>query len=133
MLNDAEGLYLCKRNKGILKCKKFLEADIRCIGIEEGKGRNKGKLGKIIVEYEVEGYGKFECGCGSGFTQKEREIYFNNPELIVGKIVAVKYFEVTENSKTKSKGLRFPIFKDIRNDKNEVDILKFVKSEEKDN
>jgi len=54
---DKEGLMAIKdcewknkRHNGILKVKTFKEGDFRIIGFNEGKGKNKGTLGSIIVE-----------------------------------------------------------------------------------
>ena len=63
------------------------------------------------------------CFCGSGFTQEEREMYWSNPNEIVGKVVEIQYFETTTNSRTGEHGLRFPTFQHrIRTDKGMEDI-----------
>ena len=51
MINIADAPYECKRTKNLLKVKKFLSADVRVIGLEEGTGQNTGKLGAINVEF----------------------------------------------------------------------------------
>ena len=113
MLNTLTGVYsFGKRPKDILKVKKMQTCDIRCLRVEEGTGKYKGKLGKIICNYK--GY---ELGVGSGFVDSEREFYWNNPEEIVGKIVEVQYFEQSKNEKGEL-SVRFPVFKYVR-DKNE--------------
>ena len=55
---------------------------------------------------------------GSGFTATERDVFWRNPEKIVGKIVEIQYFEVSQNEKG-GYSLRFPIFKWVREDKDE--------------
>ena len=112
MLNTLDGAYgFGKRPKDILKVKKMDTCDIKCLRVEEGEGKYKGKLGKIICDYK--GY---ELGVGSGFTDEEREYYWNNPQKIVGKIIEVQYFEESKNNKGEL-SLRFPIYKWIREDK----------------
>ena len=86
--------------------------DIRCLREEEGEGKYQGKLGKIICDYK--GY---ELGVGSGFLDRDREFYWNNPNEIVGHIVEIQYFEESKNEKGEL-SLRFPIFKWVR-DKDE--------------
>ena len=109
MLNTLNGVYnFGKRPKDILKVKKMDTCDIRCLRIEEGEGKYKGKLGKIICNYK--GY---ELGVGSGFTDEEREYYWNNPNEIVGKICEVQYFEESKNEKGEL-SCRFPVFKYVR-------------------
>ncbi len=114
ILNTLNGVYgFGKRSKDILKVKKMHTIDIKCLRIEEGEGKYKGKVGKIICNYK--GY---ELGVGSGFNDEEREYYFNNPDEIIGHIIEVQYFEESKNSNGEL-SLRFPIFKFVRNDKDE--------------
>ena len=103
-----------KRNNGILKVKSFKHADILCTDVVEGDGKYKGTLGLIKCDYK--GY---ELGVGSGFTDEQRDYYWNNKEEIIGKIVQIKYKCETKN-KQGSLSVQFPIFEIVRNDKNEV-------------
>jgi len=121
MLNLADAPYECKRTKNILKIKKFADADVRVVDIIEGTGQNKGKLGAITIQFLHNGK-LYECNCGSGFSQEERELYWNKPELVLGKICTIGYFEVTKNQQG-SYGLRFPTWKGIiRDDKDEISM-----------
>lgn len=103
--------YKCKRTKNLLKVKKFFTADIVCVGVEEGSGRNKGTLGAIICNYKDN-----ELKVGSGFSDGQRASYWKNPESIVGKIVTIKYKEETKN-KDGGISVQFPIFESVRFDK----------------
>lgn len=102
-----------KRNNGILKVKSFKHADIRCIDVVEGDGKYKGTLGLIKCDYK--GY---ELGVGSGFTDEQRDYYWNNPSEIIGKIVQIKFKGETKN-KSGGISVQFPIFEIIRTDKTE--------------
>lgn len=125
LLNEAnekgwEGLMLNKntvwknkRNNGILKVKSFKHADILCTDIVEGDGKYKGTLGLIKCDYK--GY---ELGVGSGFTDSQRNFFWNNPNEIVGKIVQIKYKGETQN-KNGGISVQFPIFEIVRTDKTE--------------
>jgi len=113
--------YICKRSDSILKVKVFNDADVRCLDTIEGTGKNIGKLGSITIQFEHEGKA-YECNCGSGFSDEEREAYWKQPELIVGKIMTVGYFEVSKNAQGDF-GLRFPTWKSIiRHDKTEISM-----------
>ena len=103
-----------KRNNGILKVKSFKHADILCTDVVEGDGKYKGTLGLIKCDYK--GY---ELGVGSGFTDEQRDYYWNNKEEIIDKIVQIKYKGETKN-KQGGLSVQFPIFEIVRNDKNEV-------------
>lgn len=122
MVNLSNSPYECKRTSNILKVKKFQDADLKVLNIAEGTGKNKGKLGAITVQFEHEG-NLYQCDCGSGFNDEERELYWNNRDLLLGKIVTIGYFEISQNSKTKEYGLRFPTWKGIiRHDKTEISM-----------
>ena len=118
MINIASAPYECKRTKGLLKVKKFQTMDLRCIDVEEGGGVNVGALGAIVVEYPAPDANIYNVRVGSGFTATERDVFWRNPEKIVGKIVEIQYFEVSQNEKG-GYSLRFPIFKWVREDKDE--------------
>ncbi len=105
--------YECKRVKGLIKVKKFKSCDVRCIRVETGTGRNKDRLGNIVVNYK--GY---EVSVGSGFSDEMRDTFWTNPEQIVGKIVSVKFKEETTN-KQGGISIQFPVFESIRFDKDE--------------
>ena len=113
MLNSLDGLYSCKRSTEILKMKKFWTCDLKVLAVEKGKGNLSKTLGNIIVEYKGH-----EVRVGSGFTLEERELYWNNPNLLIGNVVEISYFEETRNDKG-TISLRFPTFKCLRLDKTE--------------
>lgn len=122
MVNIANAPYETKRTANILKVKKFQDGDMRVINLLEGTGNNKGKLGSITVQFKVNDE-IHSCDCGSGFTDEERVKYWNNKELLLNKIVTIGYFEISQNSKTKEYGLRFPTWKGIiREDKDEISM-----------
>lgn len=117
--NDMEGVivnldapYEFKRTKSLIKVKKFFDIDLRCIRIEQGeKGKYKNTLGNIVCRYK-----DGEVRVGSGFTEEQRNDYFNNPGKIINEIVTVKYKEATKN-KDGSESLQFPVFVCVRQDK----------------
>ena len=113
MLNNINGTYeFGKRPKSIMKVKKFSEADVYCYDIFEGEGRLKGTLGgikcKFIYKNQV-----CEVEVGSGFSDTQRKLIFENSELIKNKVVAIKFFEVSKNATTNNYSLRFPTFIDM--------------------
>lgn len=110
MLN-LDTLYECKRTKNLIKVKKFFDIDLRCTGLQNGEGKYANTLGYILCEYE----GNL-VACGSGFTDEQRNYYWENPNEIVGKTVTIKYKEKTKNKEGKS-SLQFPVFITVRFDK----------------
>lgn len=121
MVNLANAPYECKRTKGILKVKVFNEADVKVVDIKEGTGKNKNKLGNIVVQFKVNDK-IFESGVGYGFSDNERELYWNNKQLILNKIVTISYFEISQNEEG-TYGLRFAGWTGrIRDDKDEISM-----------
>lgn len=124
--HDEEGIminlntvYKAKRHPGLLKVKEFLSDDLLVTGIFEGGEGTKYQetLGGVYVDYKGT-----QVGVGSGFSDIERYTFFNNPELIVGKIIEVKYFEETKSKNSDELSLRFPIYQGVRSDKTEKDV-----------
>lgn len=122
MVNIADAPYECKRSKNLLKVKRFNTADVRVLDWEEGSGANQGKLGAVIVEFKAPDGKKYTCKVGSGFEKEEREEFFAHPEKIVGHIIEIGYFELSQNQNDDGYSLRFPTFKGMRDDKDEISM-----------
>lgn len=121
MLDVADAPYQAKRTRDLLKVKKFKTVDVRVTGVFEGIGALVGTLGGIHVEFDIDGK-TYTSKCGSGFTFEQRDKYWAHPELLIGKIVELKCFEVSYD-KDGSRSLRFPIWLDIiRTDKDETSV-----------
>lgn len=114
--NSYEGLiaripsskYISGRTYNLMKYKLFCEDEGEIIDIHEGEGTEKGlavftikdKNGKI---FNARPQGTFET----------RKQWFENSELVIGKIVTYKYFELS------NEGIpRFPVVKEIRDYEN---------------
>lgn len=108
MIKPLDSKYECKRSYSWQKAKLFQSDEFEIIDFEEGEGKYKGALGKVIIN--VNGV---SVGCGSGFTDDERENIWNNKDTYLGKIIEVQYQEKIE----KTGSLRFPTVKGIRLDK----------------
>lgn len=112
--------YECKRTKSLLKVKSFSTADVRVMALLEGTGRNKGRLGSIVVWFEHEGK-EWTCEVGSGFSDAEREKYWEDKEYLIDTIVEIQYFEVSKN-KAGGVSLRFPTWKHERPEKDKISM-----------
>ena len=113
---NLDSPYECKRVKTLIKVKKFFDISLRVIDVEEGTGRNKGRLGAIVCNYYDN-----TVNCGSGFSDEQRDYYWEHKDEIVGKIVDVKYKEVTTDNKSGLRSLQFPVFLGTRFDKSTPD------------
>ena len=79
------------------------------VDVEEGDGRNKGTLGALVVKYKDN-----TVNVGSGFTDEERKNFWENREDIIGRVIEVKYKEITTDKKTGLESLQFPVFCGLR-------------------
>ncbi len=113
MIKDPTSFYECKRSTSWLKSKPFIEISLEVKNYEEGTGRNKGKLGAIIAEGEDNGK-FFKLNIGSGFTDLQRQDFWNNKEKLVGQIVEVRADSISKSQDGDSWSLRFPRFKTFR-------------------
>ena len=108
MIKDITAPYECKRSTAWLKLKPFIEVSLTVTAVEEGTGRNVGKLGALVCEGEDDG--KFiSVNVGSGFSDSNRDDYWTAREEVVGKVVEVRADAVTQNQDG-SYSLRFPRF-----------------------
>lgn len=101
-----------------VKMKRKDTADLLVVGVYEGEGKATGTLGGINLESSD---GIIKVNCGSGFSDQQRQDYYQNQNLILGKIVEVEYDSVTEDKNTLQKSLFLPIFKGVREDKLDAD------------
>lgn len=121
MINISNAPYECKRTKNLLKVKKFNTADVRITDVYEGTGKYVGKLGGISIQFEHKGQ-LWNCDVGSGFTDEEREFYWQDKDKLLNKIVEIKYFEISQDTNGVY-SLRFPTWIGrIRDDKDEISM-----------
>ena len=111
MINICEAPYEFKRSNNLLKCKKFQDTEVKIVGFEEGTNKLAGTLGAFVCEYKNN-----IVKVGSGLSEEDRDYFWANKDKYLGKLLTVKYFETSTDSKTGLESLRFPIFLRIRED-----------------
>lgn len=119
---DKEGLmlntdvpYYRNRHKGILKVKRFYSMDLPILRCEEGSGRLAGKLGAFVLDFRGN-----EVKVGSGFSDEQRDTYWQKQDEIAGMLCEVKYKEISSDKNTGLESLQFPVFIRVRDDKTEA-------------
>ena len=114
MVKPVGGIYECKRSTGWLKVKPFIEVSLKVVDVEEGTGRNAGKLGALVVEGKD--MDKFiKTNVGSGLTDEDRETFWKAKDKLIGQIVEVRADAITQNQETTDEwSLRFPRFLKFR-------------------
>jgi DNA ligase-1 len=112
MIKDPNAGYECKRSVSWLKLKPFIEVSLEVTDVEEGTGKNVGRLGAFVCGGQDDGK-DIVVNCGSGFSDDNRIEYWNYRTEIIGQIVEVRADAITQNQDG-TYSLRFPRFKGFR-------------------
>jgi DNA ligase-1 len=108
----SSGYHFGKRNSTLLKIKEEITKDLEVVGLIEGEGKYLGTLGAL----QVRGKNGIVIEV-SGMSGWERNAWWVNPAMIIGKVVEVKAMKELEGGM-----LREARFKAIRFDKTLEDI-----------
>lgn len=108
MVRNAAGVYVGKRSYDLLKIKEFDDAEFKIVGIQEGRGKLMGHVGKFLC---VTKDGTEFGAKMSGDMGKLKE-YFEDHKLWKGKMLTVKYQGLTGANKVP----RFPVGLRFRED-----------------
>jgi len=112
MIKDVDAPYECKRTHAWLKAKPFIEVTLEVVDVEEGTGRNEGKLGAVVCEGTDDGR-MVRVNVGSGFSDANRDQFWTLRSDVIGQLVEVRADAVTQNQDG-TYSLRFPRFKTFR-------------------
>lgn len=112
MIKDVDAPYECKRTHAWLKAKPFIEVTLEVVDVEEGTGRNEGRLGALVCRGEDDGR-MVEVNCGSGFSDSDRDTFWNSRDALIKQLVEVRADAITKNQDG-TYSLRFPRFKTFR-------------------
>jgi DNA ligase-1 len=108
MIKEPTAGYECKRSVAWLKLKPFIEVSLTVIAVEEGTGKNVGKLGALVCEGVDDGK-SIRVNVGSGFSDSDRDTFWVGRDALVGQVVEVRADAITQNQDG-SYSLRFPRF-----------------------
>jgi len=108
MIKNPDAPYECKRSVAWLKLKPFIEVTLEVSDVEEGTGKNVGRLGAIVCRGEDDGR-NIQVNCGSGFSDSDRGTYWSNRDRLVGHLVEIRADAITQNQDG-TYSLRFPRF-----------------------
>ena len=120
ILNRAGAVYQHKRTDDLIKVKNTYTIDMLVKDWEYGNGKYDGMVGALQCVAITEDGKHIEASIGTGLSDEQRMIWADDPSLIVGKIVEVSYFSMSQSSGTygtKLYSLRFPRLKRVRYDK----------------
>jgi len=108
MIKEPDAPYECKRSVAWLKLKPFIEVSLSITAVEEGTGRNVGKLGALVCEGEDDGK-TIRVNVGSGFSDSDRDSFYQSRDTLPNQVVEVRADAVTQNQDG-TYSLRFPRF-----------------------
>ena len=114
MIKDPDGLWEGKRSVAWLKQKPFIEVSLTVTAVEEGTGKNEGRMGALVCE-GVDDDKRIVVNVGSGFSDDQRmefwDAYTKDPNSVVGQIVEVRADAATRSQDSEDIwSLRFPRF-----------------------
>jgi len=112
MIKDVDAIYESKRSVSWLKQKPFIEVSLEVTDVEEGTGKNAGKLGALVCSGVDDGK-TIVVNVGSGFTDDARTDFWSSRDSLPGQIVEVRADAVTQNQDG-TYSLRFPRFLSFR-------------------
>ena len=112
MIKDVDAPYECKRTASWLKLKPFIEVTLEVVDVEEGTGKNQGRLGALVCKGQDDGK-DITVNVGSGLSDDIRDSIWADRTSVVGQLVEVRADAVTQNQDG-SYSLRFPRFKTFR-------------------
>jgi DNA ligase 1 len=114
MIKDPEAKYVAKRDVAWLKAKPFIEVSLTVTAVEEGTGRNVGKLGALVCEGVDDGK-RIVVNVGSGFSDDQRSEFWVDKAAMVGQVVEVRADAATRSQDSQDVwSLRFPRFRRFR-------------------
>lgn len=112
MIKDLDAPYECKRSSAWLKLKPVMTVDLTITDLQEGEDKYEGKLGALVCTGIEDGKEIF-VNVGSGLTDEQRELFWNNKYDVIGKIAEIKCDAITQNQNG-TYSLRFPRFVRLR-------------------
>jgi DNA ligase-1 len=114
MLKDPNAGYVNKRTVAWMKLKPFIEVTLKAVAVEEGTGKNAGRMGAVLFEGTDDG--KFiRVSVGGGWSDKDRDDIWRSRNSVPGQLGEVRADALTLNQDSDNVwSMRFPRFKTWR-------------------
>lgn len=112
VVKDPDSMYAFKKSNDWLKVKPKEPADLKVVGITEGKGKFEGLLGALMLEGKIDGKDVKVNSSGMNDKTRKKLTKLHKQGKLVGHIVEIKHEGLTVNN-----AVRFPRFVRMRPDK----------------
>ena len=111
MIKEPDAGYECKRTVSWLKLKPFIEVTLTAVAVEEGTGKNVGRMGAVVFEGTDDG--KFiRVSVGSGWSDKDRDDIWRSRKAVLGQQGEIRADAITQSQDNDTVfSMRFPRFK----------------------
>jgi DNA ligase-1 len=96
MIKDLAAPYECRRSSFWMKWKPTITVDLDVVDMEEGTGKNLGRLGALVCE-GVDNGRRIRVNVGSGLSDSDRDQYWMARDSVLGRVVEVQADAVTQN------------------------------------
>lgn len=93
VIKNQDGIWADHTSPDQVKCKIEFECELEIIALEEGTGKNAGRLGAAVCASSDR---KLVTGVGTGFSDKQRQELWDDPAT-VGKIITVKANDIVKD------------------------------------
>lgn len=114
MIKDPDAVYECKRSVAWLKMKPYIEISLTVISVEEGTGKNVGRMGALVCAGTDDGK-TYQVNVGSGFSDEQRTEIWQSRDTVVGQVVEIRADAATQSQDSDAVwSLRFPRFRGFR-------------------
>jgi DNA ligase-1 len=112
MIKDPTAFYELKRSVAWLKLKPFIEVTLEAVSVEEGTGKNEGRMGAVLFKGVDDGK-EITVSVGGGWTDKDRDDIWSDKASVIGQLGEIRADAITRNQDG-TYSLRFPRFKQFR-------------------
>ena len=112
MVKSPNAPYECKRTAAWLKLKPVITVSLKALRVDEGTGKNEGRMGAVLFEGEDNGK-LITVSVGGGWSDLDRDEIWRDRDHVIGQIGDVDADAITQNQDG-TYSLRFPRFKSWR-------------------
>lgn len=129
LLKNLDGYWVNKRSPDQVKFKAEFHCDVIVKELLEGTKKYTGMLGAVRCQTQD---GLVEFNCGSGFSDEQREYYWNHPDELLDEVIEVKHNGLIQSRGKELASVFLPIFQYARTDKYPKDADTIDTIEERD-